>query len=61
MKREYWCNKCFEYCPRRRSTSTKNGITTLAEIITHKDGTKERKEWAKFEKETERIISLELI
>ena len=57
----YWCERCLDYCPRRKQTQTKNGVTVLADIITHKDGCKEKRVWAKFETATERILEMNLV
>lgn len=59
-KREYWCNRCLEYCRRRRSSRIQGGIQELWETITHKDGLKTSYCYGKIEVATQRILSMEL-
>jgi hypothetical protein len=59
--RAYWCERCLDYCPRRRSSKVRGGIQELWETITHKNGSKESFRYGQIEVATQRILEMKLI
>ena len=56
---EIWCKKCRRgSCPIRKSQRKEGNILILSEIITHEDGTKERRDYGKVDLKTNRILEM---
>jgi hypothetical protein len=58
---EIRCKKCSRgCCPIRKSQKREGDILILSEIITHEDGSKERREYGRVNEKTNQIISMAL-
>lgn len=60
--RLFSCSKCSRgACPVRRASRVINGVKELIDVLTHEDGTKEKRVWAKIDVKTDSVLMAKFI